>query len=117
MQGLGRLRALAEADSRALMTGLALEQKLAGDAAVDFWWLTDLPRGIRQHGPRGDRLAQLGAALAGGKCWLAAYACGLGATGLTFIDSEVPATLAMPDEAAVMFLVAIGAPAPRPDRR
>ncbi len=110
-------RALDEAASRELMTRLALDQELAGDAAVDFWWLTDLPRIMRHYGARGYRLAQLGAALVGGKCWFAAYACGLGATGLTFIDSEVPAALAMPDEAAVMFLLAIGTPAPRPDRR
>jgi hypothetical protein len=99
------------------MTDLALEQELAGDAAVDLWWLSDLPTVLRQYGARGYRLAQLGAALVGGKCWLAAYACDVGATGLTFNDVVTPAALAMPDDAAIMFLLAMGLPAPRPRRR
>jgi len=53
----------------------------------------------------------------GGKLYLAAYAQGLGATGLTFFDDDVTAFFS-PHAAgkSVMFLVALGKPAPRRER-
>ena len=63
---------------------------------------------------RGHRLAQLGGALVTGKLYLAAYAFGLGATGLTFFDQAV--TDAFSPHAVgkrVMFLMAIGKPKQR----
>ncbi|MBI2911819.1 MAG: hypothetical protein HYY05_06725, partial [Chloroflexi bacterium] len=57
------------------------------------------------------RAAQLEAAIMGGKLYLAAYALGLGATGLTFYDDDVtnffsPRAAGM----SVMFLIALGHP-------
>ncbi len=40
-------------------------------------------------GDRGYRLANLDAGVAGGRAYLAAYALGFGASGLTFYDTEV----------------------------
>ena len=52
--------------------------------------------------------------LLGGKVYLAAYALGCGATGLTFLDDDVTDFFS-PDAAgkAVMFLIAVGRPARR----
>jgi hypothetical protein len=65
-------------------------------------------------GERGYRAAQLAAAVGGGRVYLAAYALGLGATGLTFYDDAVTAFFS-PHAAgkAVMFLVAVGRRLPR----
>ena len=67
---------------------------------------------LAAYGDRGYRLAQLGGALVAGKLYLASYALGLGATGLTFYDGEVTAFFS-PHAAgrSVMFLIAIGVPA------
>jgi hypothetical protein len=97
---------------------LALGQDLAADAAVGVFWLVDLRPVLARHGDRGYRAAQLLAAIEGGKAYLAAYALGLGATGLTVFDDDVTAFFS-PDAAgkSVMFLVAIGRPAPRATAR
>ncbi len=73
-----------------------------------MYWLTSL------EGDRDYRAAQLAAAIEGGKLYLAAYALGLGATGLTFFDDEVTGFFS-PHAAgkAVMFLTAVGHPAKR----
>jgi SagB-type dehydrogenase family enzyme len=87
---------------------LDLGQELAGDAAVNVYWLAAFER------DRDYRAAQLEAAIEGGKLYLAAYALGLGATGLTFFDDDVT-TFFSPHAAgkAVMFLTALGRPAKR----
>jgi len=46
---------------------------------------------------RGYRQAQLTAGLVEGRLHLAAYALGAGASGMTFLDSEVPGLLGLPD--------------------
>lgn len=93
---------------------LGLDQDLPGDAAVDIFWLTDLEASFARFGDRGYRAAQLEAAIEGGKTYLATYALGLGATGLTFYDDEVTDFFA-PHAAgkSVMFLMACGKPAGR----
>lgn len=68
---------------------LCLEQDLAGDAAATLFLLTDLQDAAFNLGPRSYRAAQLNAGITGGRMYLCAYACGLGATGLTFYDDEV----------------------------
>jgi SagB-type dehydrogenase family enzyme len=90
---------------------LALGQDLGADASFDAFWLTDLAPVLRQLGNRGYRAAQLTAAIEGGKAYLAAYAAGLGATGLTFFDDDVTRFFS-PHAAgrSVMFLVACGRP-------
>jgi SagB-type dehydrogenase family enzyme len=89
---------------------LGLGQKLPADAAVNIYWLADLDVVLARQGARGYRAAQLAAAVAGGRTYLAAYALGLGATGLTFFDDDVTAFFS-PHGAgkAVMFLMAVGA--------
>ena len=88
---------------------LALDQDLGADAAVNVYFLTDLGPVLARFGNRGYRAAQLSAAIAAGRLYLAAYALRVGATGLTFFDDEVTAFFS-PHAAgkSVMFLVALG---------
>ena len=88
---------------------LGLGQQLPADASVNIYFLSNLEPTLARLGNRGYRVAQLDAAIRGGKCYLAAYALGLGATGLTFFDDEV-ADFFSPDASGkeVMFLVAGG---------
>jgi len=87
---------------------LDLGQELAADAAVNVYLLADLDR-VLAAGARGYRAAQLEGGIVGGKLYLAAYALGFGATGLTFFDDEVTEFFS-PHAAgrSVMFLIAIG---------
>jgi SagB-type dehydrogenase family enzyme len=68
---------------------LTLEQPLGGDAAATIFFLAPLDALLGRWGDRGYRLANLEAGLAGGRAYLAAYALGFGASGLTFYDAEV----------------------------
>ncbi|HEV8585167.1 MAG TPA: SagB/ThcOx family dehydrogenase [Methylomirabilota bacterium] len=68
---------------------LTLEQPLGGDAAATFFFLAPLDGVLAAFGERGYRLVNLEAGLAGGRAYLAAYALGFGASGLTFYDAEV----------------------------
>jgi SagB-type dehydrogenase family enzyme len=108
------LELLKAGDFRAQATFLDLGQDLAGQAAVNVYWLADLNAILKRLGNRGYRAAQLEAAIEGGRLYLAAYALGLGATGLTFFDDDVTRFLA-PRAASrsVMFLDAVGHPAKR----
>jgi len=96
---------------------LGLGQALPADAAADVFWLADLAPILERFGNRGYRAAQLAAAIEGGKTYLAAFALGIGATGLTFFDDEVTAFFS-PHAAgkSVMFLMAFGRPAGRRQR-
>jgi nitroreductase len=81
---------------------------------VNVYVLADLDRVGRRYGNRGYRVAQLEAAIMGGRLYLAAYALGLAASGLTFFDDEVTAFFAPHARGkSVMFLVAIGQPVSR----
>jgi SagB-type dehydrogenase family enzyme len=101
-------------DFRGSAGHLDLGQRLAADAAVNCYWLTDLDPVLERFGNRGYRAAQLQAAIAGGRTYLAAYAVGLAATGLTFFDDDVTAFFS-PHAAgkSVMFLMAVGRATPR----
>ena len=68
---------------------LCLEQPLGGDAAATLFFLSPLDAVLAAFGERGYRLVNLEAGLAGGRAYLAAYALGFGASGLTFYDAEV----------------------------
>ena len=68
---------------------LCLEQPLAGDASAVIYFLTRLDRVTSALGDRGYRVVNLEAGLAGGRAYLAAYALGFGASGLTFYDGHV----------------------------
>lgn len=68
---------------------LCLEQSLAADGSAAVFFLADLKRVLERYGNRGYRTAQLEAGTLGGKMYLAAYALGLGASGITFYDDDV----------------------------
>lgn len=88
---------------------LALEQLLAADAAVDVFFLADLKKILERYGNRGYRATQLEAGIIGGKLYLAAYAQGLGATGLTFYDDDVVSFFSPHARGkSAIFLVALG---------
>ncbi len=101
-------------DYRRVSGSLGLGQALAADAGVNIFFLADLPGAFRAYGNRGYRLAQMEASIKAGKMYLAAYALGLGATGLTFYDDQVVEFFS-PHAAdrGVMFLVALGVPGRR----
>ena len=105
------LELLREGDFRAMAGRLDLGQALAADAAVNVYSLCSLPGVLEHFGNRGYRAAQLEGGITGGRMYLAAYAQGFGATGLTFFDEQVTEFFS-PHAAgkSVMFLVALGFP-------
>jgi SagB-type dehydrogenase family enzyme len=109
-----RLLLLAKGNFRHEAGALALGQALAADAAANVYMLADLHTILPALGNRGYRAAQLEGGIAGGKIYLAAFALGIGATGLTFFDDDVTAFFS-PHAAgrSVMFLTAVGKPAKR----
>lgn len=108
------LELLKAGDFRVTAGHLALDQDLAADASVNIYFLADLHPILQRFGNRGYRAAQLDASIAAGKMYLAAYAQGYGATGLTFFDDEV-VDFFSPYVAgkSVMFLLALGRKAKR----
>jgi SagB-type dehydrogenase family enzyme len=68
---------------------LSLEQALGGDAAATIFFLAPLDAILAVWGERGYRVTNLQAGIAGGRAYLAAYALGFGASGLTFYDADV----------------------------
>jgi SagB-type dehydrogenase family enzyme len=108
------LELLQEGDFRREAGHLGLGQDIPADCSVDVFFLADLHRVLERFGNRGYRAAQLEAAIRGGKLYLAAYAQGLGASGLTFFDDDVTEFFS-PHAAgkSVMFLVALGKSAKR----
>jgi nitroreductase len=81
---------------------------------VDVFFLADLQPILERFGNRGYRATQLEAGIVGGKFYLASYALGLGASGLTFYDDDVTAFFSPHAEGkSAIFLVALGVPAKR----
>ncbi len=113
-RGERALELLREGHFRREAGRLALGQPLGADACADLYSLCDLESVLVQLGARGYRAAQLEGGIAGGRAYLASYAQGFGATGLTFLDGEV-VDFFSPHAAgkAVMFLVALGRSARR----
>ena len=68
---------------------LGLEQALPAEAAATIFFIADLNAVFGRFGNRGYRAAQLEAGIIGGRMYLAAYAQGFGASGLTFYDDDV----------------------------
>lgn len=85
------LEALRLGDFRRDSAFLCLEQALGGTSSVTIFFLADLDRVLAQLGNRGYRAVNLEAGIIGGRLYLAAYAQGFGATGLTFYDDPVVA--------------------------
>ncbi len=67
---------------------LCLEQPLGSDCAALIVFMADLESVLAALGNRGYRDAHLEAGILGGRAYLAAYALGRGATGLTFYDDD-----------------------------
>jgi SagB-type dehydrogenase family enzyme len=98
-----------EGDFRRRAGHLGLGQSLPADAALNVYFLLDLAPILERFGNRGYRAAQLEAGILGGRLYLAAYAQGFGATGLTFFDDDVTAFFSPHARGkSVMFLVALG---------
>jgi nitroreductase len=111
---LQSLELLQAGDMRGMAGYLGLQQELAADSSVNIYWLAELPPILGSLGNRGYRAAQFDASLAAGRVYLAAYALGLGATGLTFYDDEVTRFFSPHAQGKnVMFLMAVGRNAKR----
>ncbi len=91
---LEMVRAGDEYEVRDQAAHLCLDQALAGDSAYTVFHLAELSPLLEAAGARGYRCAQLRAGVASGRLALAAFALGLGATGLTFYDEEVSSAFA-----------------------
>jgi SagB-type dehydrogenase family enzyme len=89
---------------RAELRRIALGQGLAGDAAFVVIGAADLTA----IGDRRYRELQLAAGLVEGRLHLAAYALGYGASGMTFLDSEIPRLLR--DDLEAMLFTCVGVP-------
>jgi len=85
-RGLRQLRA---GEFRSEGGYLCLDQPIGADASVVVFFLADLAPVLARYGDRGYRAVNLVAGLLGGRMYLAAYALGLGASGLTFYDDDV----------------------------
>lgn len=83
-------------EMRAELHRVCLGQSLGRDAAFVVIASTD----VSQLSDREYREAQLAAGIAEGRMHLAAYALGASATGMTFLDSEIPGLLDGPAPAA-----------------
>lgn len=93
---------------------LGLEQALPAEAAATIFFIADLNAVFERFGNRGYRAAQLEAGIIGGKMYLAAYAQGFGASGLTFYDDDVIEFFSpRAENESAIFHVAIGRSAKR----
>jgi SagB-type dehydrogenase family enzyme len=113
----GEFQLLRGGAERGRTRSLCLGQDLGGDAAATIFHCAQLEPILDALGARGYRAAQLEGGVAAERLQLAAFALGVGATGLTFLDDDVSAFLGT--RAAPMLTVAVGVPAyrARPGRR
>ena len=103
------LETLGEGEFRAEAGFLGLQQALPADASVNLFFMCDLSSVLERFGNRGYRAAQLDASVTAGRIYLAAYAQGFGATGLTFYDDAVTDFFSPHARGkSVMFMVALG---------
>jgi hypothetical protein len=89
---------------RAELHRVSTGQGLAGDAAFVVITAAD----VSSISDRGYRDVQLAAGLVEGRLHLAAYALGYGASGLTFLDSEIPGLVK--EDVEAMLFTAVGVP-------
>ena len=82
---------------------VCLDQGLASEAAFVVIGATD----VRALDDREYREAQLAAGMVEGRLHLAAYSLGAGATGMTFLDSEIHALLGEPLDALLFTCVGV----------
>jgi SagB-type dehydrogenase family enzyme len=98
-------------------TQLCLEQELGGDGAYTVLHTSDLGRVLDKGGERAYRAVQLEGGIALGRLQLAAFALGLGASGLTFYDEDVTRFVGAPAEPVCVGSVGVPAYRSRPGRR
>jgi len=98
---------LRRGDLRDELLRVCWDQDLGHDAAYVVVGAADLGT----LGDRSYREAQLAGGLVEGRLHLAAYALGLGASGMTFLDSEIPGLLGAP--LAGLLLTCVGVPSYR----
>jgi SagB-type dehydrogenase family enzyme len=111
------LERLREGRFRAEAAYVALEQELGGAGGADVFFLADMEGVLDRLGNRGYRALQLEAGILGGKLYLAAYALGVGATGLTFYDDDAVEFFSPHARGkSTIFLVALGKSARRKAR-
>ena len=99
-----------DGDLRTELFRISADQALTRDASFVVISAVDADR----LDDRGYREAQLDAGLVSGRLQLAAFAHGLGATGMTFIDSEIPALLGEPWAGLLITCVGVSAYRHRP---
>jgi SagB-type dehydrogenase family enzyme len=107
----GSFDLLKSGDFRAEAGYLCLEQAIGADCSALICYMADLERVLDALGNRGYRDAHLEAGILGGRAYLAAYALGRGASGLTFYDDDT--TRFFSPQAAgksPLLMVAIGEP-------
>ena len=93
-------------DLRDELERICLGQTLAADAA--YVVIGAAPMSALDD--RSYRDAQLAAGVVEGRLHLAAYALGASATGMTFLDSEVPGLLGEPKDLATLLFTCVGVP-------
>ncbi|MBK5307868.1 MAG: hypothetical protein JJD92_14380 [Frankiaceae bacterium] len=97
---------LRKGDLRDKLERICLGQSLAAEAAF-------VAISAVEHASLDDRSyreAQLAAGVVEGRLHLAAYALGASATGMTFLDSEIPALLGEPDDLVTLLFTCVGVP-------
>ena len=92
--------------ARRAASGSAWTRRSAADAA--YVVISAAPMSALDD--RSYREAQLAAGMVEGRLHLAAYALGASATGMTFLDSEVPALLGEPDDLVTLLFTCVGVP-------
>jgi SagB-type dehydrogenase family enzyme len=93
---------------------LCLEQPLGMDCSALVVYMADLDRALKTSGNRAYRNLHLDAGIAGGRAYLAAYALGHGATGLTFYDDDTTEFFGFQKNKELpIFMTAIGVPQAR----
>ncbi len=106
------LELLRAGELRAQAGYLCLEQSLGADCSALICFMTDLERVIRARGNRGYRETHLEAGILAGNAYLAAYALGLGASGLTFYDDDTSDFFTgHAKQKSPLLMVAVGIPA------
>jgi SagB-type dehydrogenase family enzyme len=104
------LELLKRGEFRAQAGYLCLEQPLGADCAALVVYMADLQRVLGALGNRGYRDVHLEAGILGGRAYLAAYALGRGATGLTFYDDDTAEFFAPDAGESPLLMVALGVP-------
>jgi hypothetical protein len=97
---------LQKGDLRDELERIALDQSLAAEAA----YVVVSATAAAALDDRTYRDAQLAAGIVEGRLHLAAYALGAAATGMTFLDSDVPQLLGESDDLVTLLFTCVGVP-------